>query len=171
MLVSPSARGPAEKPFACPGLNSDQDMQINFGFFERPNPRRKTLCMSRSDLRPGHANQFWFPRVPGAPAEKPFACPGLNSDQDMQNSQLSQPHFFTMVLNQKTRIWTCRILHHTAFCMSRSDLRPGHAELGSTPDQGIRQQSTRLDTCQEPWSGALARSACPGLRSDLDMQN
>ena len=66
------APGPAQKPFACPSLNPDQDMQINFGFPRTPGPRSKTLCMSKSEPRPGHADQFWFSTGAGAPHKNPL---------------------------------------------------------------------------------------------------
>ena len=67
--------GPAQRPFACPSLNPDQDMQINFGFSRAPGPRSKTLCMSKSEPRPGHANQFWFSTGAPAPLKNPLHVP------------------------------------------------------------------------------------------------
>ena len=49
----------------CPALNPDQDMVINFDFLRASGPRSKTLCMSKSEPRPGHADQFCFRWAPG----------------------------------------------------------------------------------------------------------
>ena len=69
---STGAPAPLKNPFACPSLNPDQDMQINFGFPRAPRPRSKTLCMSKSEPRPGHANQFWFSTGAPAPLKNPL---------------------------------------------------------------------------------------------------
>ena len=68
ILVFVGRPGPAQKPFACPSLNPDQDMPLNFGFLRAPGPRSKALCMSKS----GHASQFWFSLGARAPLKNPL---------------------------------------------------------------------------------------------------
>ena len=56
----------------CPALNPDQDTQTNFDFSRASGPRSKTLCMSKSEPRPGHADQFWFSTGARAPLKNPL---------------------------------------------------------------------------------------------------
>ena len=140
---STNARAPLKNPFACPSLNPDQDTQINFGFPRAPGPRSKTLCMSRSEPRPGHADQFWFFHGRPGPAQKPFACPSLSPDQDTQinfgfprapGPPLKNPlHVRGLNPDQDMQINfgfpRAPGPRSKTLCMSKSEPRPGHANF------------------------------------------
>ena len=48
------------------------DQMVDFGFPWASGPRSKTLCMSKSELRPRHANQFRFSTSLRAPLKNPL---------------------------------------------------------------------------------------------------
>ena len=112
---SDSIRFPSKKIFkifACHGLTSDQDMQRVLEIWVAyPNSQKYFACHGlTSDQDMQRVLEIW---VAYPNSQKYFACHGLTSDQDMQRVLgfgVASPKYAKVL------------------CMSRSDLRPGHAK-------------------------------------------
>ena len=150
------------KPFACPGPDHDQDMQISFHIFVTgpifKNPLHVLVRITTETCR----LVFIFFHRPDF--QEPIACPGPDHDQDMQN------YFHRISLHQpKSR--------HAKFSWQLNSACPGpnSDQDMQKSNQTLNQQNIQFMTVAgKQLSHGLAAcliSACPGLSSDQDMQN